>query len=83
MQINRVGCALKTPPSATHGRDLLFGVAERNAHGLRVMQGMAVVREIERVPCDRDDYPTVPVVVTKVCCWAESKEARMQHFNLN
>eukprot|EP00667_Euglena_gracilis_P016228 EG_transcript_16955 len=31
----------------------------------RVMQGMAVVREIERVPCDRDDYPTVPVVVTK------------------
>ena len=33
---------------------------------LRVMQGMAVVREMEKVSCDRDDFPVDPVVIVKV-----------------
>eukprot|EP00670_Eutreptiella_braarudii_P020898 CAMPEP_0174351496 /NCGR_PEP_ID=MMETSP0811_2-20130205/8889_1 /TAXON_ID=73025 ORGANISM="Eutreptiella gymnastica-like, Strain CCMP1594" /NCGR_SAMPLE_ID=MMETSP0811_2 /ASSEMBLY_ACC=CAM_ASM_000667 /LENGTH=194 /DNA_ID=CAMNT_0015480791 /DNA_START=17 /DNA_END=598 /DNA_ORIENTATION=- len=31
----------------------------------RVMQGMAVVREMEKVSCDRDDFPVDPVVIVK------------------
>ncbi len=34
----------------------------------RVMQGMAVVREMEKVPCDREDFPVMPIVITKVLC---------------
>eukprot|EP00669_Euglena_mutabilis_P003275 TRINITY_DN14216_c0_g1_i1.p1 TRINITY_DN14216_c0_g1~~TRINITY_DN14216_c0_g1_i1.p1 ORF type:complete len:308 (-),score=148.91 TRINITY_DN14216_c0_g1_i1:104-1027(-) len=31
----------------------------------RVMQGMAVMREVEKVPCDREDYPMTPIVIAK------------------